>query len=154
MESQREDVPDNPTKEISRRDFVQRAAMSDAMGLNRRRFLQITTAGLLTGLTGTACTSDDDPNEPREPALVEMLGPERVRQIGMEYRAEVPQEITAAALAEAIESSRRRGFARRYRRPIEDQIRRDFATGRVVVVGGWVLALTEARECALYSLSV
>jgi len=124
------------------------------MALNRRRFLQLTTAGLLASLTDTACASDDDANEPKEPALVEMLGPERVRQIGMQYRAEVPQEITAAALAEAIASSRRRGFSRRHRRPIEEQIRRDFATGRVVVVGGWVLALTEARQCALYSLSV
>lgn len=123
------------------------------MALNRRRFLQLTTAGLLASLTETACAGDDNSNESTEPALVEMLGPERVRQIGTQYRAEVPQEITAAALAEAISSSRRSGFARRYRRPIQDQIRRDFEAGRIVVVGGWVLALTEARQCALYSLS-
>jgi len=123
------------------------------MALNRRRFLQLTTAGLLASLTETACTGDDNSNEPTVPALVEMLGPERVRQIGTQYRAKVPQEITAAALAEAISSSRGSGFARRYRRSIEDQIRRDFAAGRIVVVGGWVLALTEARQCALYSLS-
>ena len=123
------------------------------MALNRPRFLQLTTARLLASLTETACASDDSSTEPAEPALVEMLGAERVRQIGTQYRAEVPQEITAAALAEAISSSRRRGFARRYRRSVEDQIRRDFAAGRIVVVGGWVLALTEARQCALYSLS-
>jgi hypothetical protein len=122
------------------------------MALNRRRFLQLTTAGLLASLTETGCAGDDT-NESTTPALVEMLGPERVRQIGTQYRAQVPREITAAALAEAISSSRRSGFARRYRRPIEDQIRRDFAAGRIVVVGGWVLALTEARQCALYSLS-
>ena len=124
------------------------------MALNRRRFLQLTSAGILASLTGTACARDYDPNAPTEPALVEMLGAARVRQIGTQYRSDFPQESTAAALREAISNSRRRGFARRYRRPIEDQIRRDFATGRVVVVGGWVLALTEARQCALYSLSV
>ena len=123
------------------------------MALNRRRFLQLTTAGILASLTETACASDDDSKEPTEPALVEMLGPERVRQLGTQYRAEVPQEITAAALADAISSSRRSGFARRSRRSVEDQIRRDFAAGRIVMVGGWVLALTEARQCALYSLS-
>ena len=123
------------------------------MALNRRRFLQLTTAGVLASLTETACARDDDSNAPTEPALVEMLGAERVRQIGAQYRADVSQESTAAALREAISSSRRRGFARTYLRSIEDQIRRDFSGGRVVVVGGWVLALTEARQCALYSLS-
>ncbi|MDP9206417.1 MAG: hypothetical protein M3P12_13355 [Gemmatimonadota bacterium] len=123
------------------------------MALDRRRFLLVTTAGMLSSLTETACTGGDDTNAPAEPELVEMLGPERVRQIGTQYRADVPQESSAAALREAISSSSRRGFARRYRRSIEAQIHDDFAASRIVVVSGWVLSLTEARECALYSLS-
>jgi len=31
-------------------------------------------------------------------------------------------------------------------------VRRDFETGRTVLVNGWVLAATEARQCALFSL--
>jgi hypothetical protein len=31
-------------------------------------------------------------------------------------------------------------------------IQRDFAEGRTVLLDGWVLSVTEARQCALYSL--
>jgi len=37
------------------------------------------------------------------------------------------------------------------RLPIGDQIRDDFGAGRTVVVDGWLLSVTEARQCALYS---
>lgn len=36
---------------------------------------------------------------------------------------------------------------------INDNIREDFATGNIVTVRGWVLSRTEARQCAIYSLS-
>jgi len=35
---------------------------------------------------------------------------------------------------------------------MEERVRADFAAGRVVVVRGWILSVTEARECALFSL--
>ena len=35
---------------------------------------------------------------------------------------------------------------------INDSINYDFESGNSVVVNGWVLSLTEARQCALYSL--
>jgi len=34
---------------------------------------------------------------------------------------------------------------------IDDRIRDDFGAGRTVVVDGWLLSVTEARQCALYS---
>lgn len=36
---------------------------------------------------------------------------------------------------------------------LSTRIQTDFQTGNTVVVKGWVLSLTEARQCALYSLS-
>jgi hypothetical protein len=36
---------------------------------------------------------------------------------------------------------------------IDDQIRDDFTAGRTVVVDGWVLSVTEARQAALFSLA-
>jgi hypothetical protein len=32
-------------------------------------------------------------------------------------------------------------------------VRDDFASGRTVVVDGWVLSAIEARQCALFSLA-
>jgi hypothetical protein len=35
---------------------------------------------------------------------------------------------------------------------IEKQIRGDFESNRVIVLKGWVLSVTEARQCALFSI--
>jgi hypothetical protein len=99
----------------------------------------------------TACARDtgEDAGALGKPALVEMLGPERAREIGTRYRAAVPTENTAAALRDAISSSQHRQFPWIARRSIQEQIHDDFAAGRTVVVSGWVLSETEARQCAL-----
>lgn len=125
------------------------------MTLDRRRFLKITAAGMVVSLSSEACARDS-PEHTRElaqPALLEMLGPERVREIGAKYRAAFPNENTSAALRAAISDSRYE-FAWLWRQSVERQIRDDFAAGRTVLVNGWVLSETEARQCALYSLSV
>jgi hypothetical protein len=126
------------------------------MTLDRRRFLQLTAAGMVAGLADPACTRDTSENAQalEQPALLEMLGPEHAREIGTQYRAAVPKENSAAALRAAISSSQHQGFPWIRRRSIEEQVRDDFASGRTVVVSGWVLSETEARQCALYSVSV
>lgn len=123
------------------------------MTMDRRRFLQVTAAGVVAAATTSACADNPEVPELDQPALLEMLGAARTREIGTRYRAGVPRESTAAALRAAISTSRRRWFARRFQRPIEAQVHEEFDAGRTVLVGGWVLSLTEARQCALYSLS-
>jgi hypothetical protein len=126
------------------------------MSLDRRRFLQLTAAGMVASLTDSACTRDYGATAPAlaQPNLLGMLGPERVREIGTQYRAARPAENTDAALRDAISSSRHLHFPWISYPSIAGQIRDDFAAGRTVVVSGWVLSETEARQCALYSLSV
>jgi hypothetical protein len=126
------------------------------MTLDRRRFLQLTAAGMVASVTNSACGRDtgEDAQELDQPALLEMLGPERSREIGTRYRAAVPRENTTERLRAAISSSQHKRFPWIGRRSIEEQVRDDFAAGRTVVVNGWVLSETEARQCALYSLSV
>src|SRR5919202_5628493 len=127
------------------------------MTLDRRRFLQLTAGGLaasFASLGSAACARDISPDDERalaQPALLEMLGAERVLGIGARYRATVPSENSRAALRAAIVQSRRRGFLLPWlpNRSIEQQVRDDFAAGRTVVVDGWVLSATEARQCAL-----
>ena len=66
----------------------------------------------------------------------------------------MPSENSAAALHAAISDTERQGIRlpRFGRAWIDDQVRDDFAAGRTVLVGGWVLSVTEARQCALFSL--
>jgi hypothetical protein len=125
------------------------------MTLDRRRFLQLAATGMVASLTTSGCARESGENagELGKPALLEMLGPERTREIGTQYRASVPSENTAATLRDAISSSRHREFPWIRSRSIEDQIHDDFDAGHTVVVSGWVLSQTEARQCALYSLT-
>ena len=125
------------------------------MTLDRRRFLQLTAAGMVASLTESACARDtsDDTRALAQPNLLGMLGTERVREIGTQYRAAKPTENTVPALREAISGSQNQWVRWISHPSIEERIHDDFAAGRTVVVSGWVLSETEARQCALYSLS-
>jgi hypothetical protein len=124
------------------------------MSLGRRRFLQITAIGVVAGLTESACSTTGDDESLSHPGIFDMLGPDRTREIGKAYLLAAPKENTPAALRAAISATRKTKFLGLGRPSIDDQIHDDFEAGRVVLVSGWVLAETEARQCALYSLSV
>lgn len=36
---------------------------------------------------------------------------------------------------------------------LQQKIQEDFKTGKTIVINGWVLSVTEARQCALFSLT-
>jgi hypothetical protein len=126
------------------------------MTIDRRQFLQLTTAGVLAGVTASACMSDEavEEREVAQPALLGMLGAVGVRQLGVRYREMVPKENDEAALRAAISDGGRRGlrFPWTARPSVAQQVQRDFAEGRTIIVNGWVLSTTEVRQCALFSL--
>ena len=119
--------------------------------IDRRQFLSVAAAGAALALGGRAGLDDDsDPHDPRElahPELLIALGPDPVREIGREYRALVPAESDRTALETALRAEL--GAARSSNR---DAVRADFAAGRVIVVRNWMLSVTEARQCALFSV--
>ena len=87
------------------------------------------------------------------PQLLPVLGPDVVNDIGRRYRRAYPDESSAPRLRAAIGASHRTtamiGWTQQ---SLDEQLLADFAGGRTVVVNGWVLAVTEARQCALYSI--
>jgi hypothetical protein len=126
------------------------------VSIDRRRFLRLTTAGVLASLTASACATGEaaDARELAQPALLRMLGAERVRELGVRYRQMVPAENREAALRAALAHEEPRGlsFPWTARSSMAQQVEDDFANGRTVLVNGWVLSATEARQCALFSL--
>jgi hypothetical protein len=121
------------------------------MSLNRRRFIKVSALGVVAAVADSGCARADS-NQIQYPQLVTILGPERVRQLGAHYRAMTPQERSEAALRTAI-SNGRSGFRLPFGNSLEDQIEDDFAKGRTVLVDGWVLSVTEARQAALFALT-
>jgi len=137
-----------------------------AAGVSRRVFVRTTLGTVLTAgaaVSVGACSGAHGTLPPtwRTPALLEALGAERVRRIGAAWRAQHAAERTLDALGEALGITWRRqpvvqtsapdraaAEAEALARAISD----DFDTDRIVVVDGWLLAVTEARQCALYGL--
>jgi hypothetical protein len=123
--------------------------------IDRRSFLEVgvvSVAGLLTATCarGELTSSDVDVSVPQ---LLSVLGADAVNDIGRTYRAAVVDESSAPRLRAAVAASHTStGLLGWTQQSITDQVLKDFAEGRTVVVNGWVLSITEARQCALYSI--
>jgi len=80
--------------------------------------------------------------------------PDALRLIGAAYLAAVPEERSEAALSAALfSSSAWRGIdPDAAAEQLRIQVREDFEAGRTIEIEGWLLALTEARFCALVEL--
>ncbi len=125
------------------------------MTLDRRQFLRTTVAGAVLTITGGGCApgADYDLSTLARPDLVSLLGPERVSEIGTRYRQMVPAEASVGALRSAILAVRPWNSRLPWTQiPVDELVREDFADGRTVIIQGWVLSVTEARQSALFSL--
>ena len=123
--------------------------------LDRRHFLRLAGATAVA-LAGTDCTrgSDYDSTSMARPALLDALSAPAVRAIGNRYRALNRDEAESKTLQSAIRGARPL-TTRLFGAPpasLESLVKADFENGRTIVIDGWVLSLTEARQCALYSL--
>jgi len=128
--------------------------------MDRRQFLRITAAGAVTGLSvpvigvGARGADDRTPGTLAYPGLLAVLGAERVRVIGVRYREGTPAERDADALRAAVAMARTPDPTSGEHARLDPAalVARDFADERTVLVDGWVLSVTEARQCALFSL--
>ena len=124
------------------------------MTLDRRRLLQLSALGIAATLADAACSADNRGDTAVDrPQLLAMLGPERVRQLGAHYRAATPSENSADSLRAAISKGHGLRIPLIGNASLDAQIRDDFAEQRTVLVDGWVLSVTEARQAALFSLA-
>jgi hypothetical protein len=64
-----------------------------------------------------------------------------INDIGNQYRINNPDEASPRTLVKLLNTTT----------PNDETIKNDFATGKIVIVDGWMLSLTEARQCALAS---
>jgi hypothetical protein len=116
--------------------------------MKRREFIGMAAAGAAGFVRPATARSELVVSPLAHPRLLEILRDERVvRELGARYRELVPDENDARSLAEAIG-----GTGGAARSQLDDRVQRDFADGRTVTLNGWVLSVTEARQCALRSL--
>jgi hypothetical protein len=64
-----------------------------------------------------------------------------ISDIGKQYRINNPDESSPRTLVKLLNTAS----------PNDETITNDFAAGKIVIVDGWMLSQTEARQCALAS---
>jgi hypothetical protein len=83
---------------------------------------------------------------------------EAIRKIGVSYRSSVPSENSEKQLltlllpgsgGKKLEISDNSIDSQQ----LEEKSQQDFKADKVIIVNGWVLSVTEARQCALLSFS-
>lgn len=127
--------------------------------MDRRQFIQFAAAGAAgIVLSGAVWLPSAEPplSVLGRPALLRLLNsPDEITAIGKAFHAEHPTERTANAIASAILTDAQLSSnlpEPAMREALSRQIRQDFADHRTVRLRGWILSVTEARQCALYSI--
>ena len=124
--------------------------------MNRRCFIAATVGTLALGMPDVWrwANPSAELRALAQPTLRTMLGDRRVRELGMQYHERYPEEREAEILGTAILSGDTMVLrdSRTLRATLAVRIRDDFAAGRTVLLKGWVLSVTEARQCALFYL--
>ena len=117
----------------------------------RRQFLgYLGAAAVGVATTGCKLRQDYDVKALAQPDVLATLGVAEVRSIGQRYRALHPSESTVVAIRQAILDSRPLAARLGLTDPrVATLVQDDFAHGRTVALDGWILSVTEARQCAL-----
>jgi hypothetical protein len=122
----------------------------------RREFLReavlLSASFLLPWLE--ACQSNSDPSIATPDFLSQIQEAKAIRAIGEAYIKIHPEEASPTTLS-ALLMGQQKGKAdpTSITKNLREKISNDFQSGAVVVIKGWVLSITEARQCALFYLS-
>jgi len=86
-------------------------------------------------------------------SLAKIWDTDTMNTIGLNYMRKVPKESRERVLVRRL-MGKSGGQAENLAITIEKQINNDFMAGNTVMVDGWILSVTEARQCALLSLTL
>jgi hypothetical protein len=127
--------------------------------MQRRKFIQLSAMGSAAiGITGISCRHGhpvfyDILDKPE--VLAQICDLKTLREIGMAYRLQTASEsdadklvvlLLADSTGNPVSSASDHLFIQTL---ISKKINQDFERGNIVIVKGWILAVTEARQCAL-----
>ena len=124
--------------------------------MDRRNFVTTTTAASIAICVPILCSCavDDDVvltlSNPK--SLSQIWDAKTINTIGIAYRSIHANEKNKRTLINAIYKNRNKKTVD-LEKDLMDSITKDFNTGNTLMIDGWVLSQTEARQCALFSLT-
>jgi hypothetical protein len=122
--------------------------------MKRRHFLGLaasSASALVCG--GKPDSGASEPTRFVQPHLLQILrDPDLVRKLGRRYRELNPSEDDPQLLLRTVRAAAPASIFADTELQLDTTVQRDFAAGRTIVLDGWMLSVTEARQCALFSL--
>lgn len=123
--------------------------------MERRSFLRLSvlgTAGMAIPLAYGCGVSAIDPVMAQPPQLSHIVDKKTMEEIGRAYLKQHAEENDDRKLAQMLALPAGIAGTDAVHAYFDKQIQHDFDTGNVALASGWVLSVTEARQCALQSL--
>ena len=131
--------------------------------MKRRTFVLLSLySGAAVAIPFSGCRNETTPAyKPwMQPALLSHIcDAKTLKEIGTAYREKVSAESKEKQLADLLLADSTNNVIPATSEDaiinslLEQKIKKDFETGKTVIVKGWVLSETEARQCALFSLT-
>lgn len=124
--------------------------------MERRTFVRLSayTAMALTLPLIDSCTSGSKGKAIAQPLFFShLVDAKTIRETGITYRKMTPNENDQTKLSELLlDKTNKEADNKAIETALNSKVEQDFKSGKTVRVKGWVLSLTEARQCALYSI--
>lgn len=123
--------------------------------MNRRYFVTITSLGSLAIIVPfTGCKNESEEIEilATPETLSHIYTTNVIKEIGKKYLENTPDEAEKEKLIKLIKPNENKLFKKSVKNLVKEKIKGDFIQNNTVLIDGWILAKTEARQCALFSL--
>jgi hypothetical protein len=117
--------------------------------MKRRNFIYLTISSV-GAIMVPSCKNRTVTAFSRPLFLSTVCDSQTLKHIGTSYRTKTPAEAEEGRLIELLSTGLPQGADQD--RQLDSLAKRDYAAGRTVIIDGWVLSLTEARQCAVFSL--
>jgi hypothetical protein len=125
--------------------------------MERRSFVELSafTALALTLPFAESCSSTSEEMAVAQPLLFShLVDVKAISEAGSAYRKTHASEDDRQKLTQLLLSGHSNDASDKdkIQARLNEQVTADFKSGNTVIVSGWVMALTEARQCALFSI--
>ena len=124
--------------------------------MNRKKFILLATSGVAALAIPTWYFRYRVPHYDAlltEPGLLSYIWDEEtLRTIGKAYRSQFADEDSERILVNLL-SQEDAATTEHLVEALQQQIHHDYESNQIVILDGWMLSITEARQCALYSFS-
>ncbi|MBS1526048.1 MAG: hypothetical protein JST19_10395 [Bacteroidetes bacterium] len=122
--------------------------------MERRTFVKLSAyTAIVLALPFAEGCSDGTGTAASQPWLFShIVDAKTISEAGQAYRKLVPAEDDKAGLEKLLLGSNPSADKKQIQQMLDSRVVDDFKSDKTVTVSGWVLSVTEARQCALFSI--